>query len=119
MFRFPPRGVLSDYTELYTSFLVSGLIHVTPTDARPLQFFLSQAVAITLEETVIALVSRPGLRHATIAHRLLGYLWVYCWFIYSIGPLLDTMAAFAGVAEFGAMKFSLILGIHQGDWFPK
>jgi hypothetical protein len=81
---------------------------VVPTDARPLQFFLSQAVAVTFE-AVLILATRCGLRIAKRFQKFLGYLWVYCWFVYSIGPLMDTMAAI-GVSDYGGMKFSLIFG---------
>jgi hypothetical protein len=90
---------------------------VVPTDARPLQFFLSQAVAITFEEAVLILATRCGLRIAKRFQKFLGYLWVYCWFVYSIGPLMDTMAAI-GVSDYGGMKFSLILGLYRGEWVP-
>jgi hypothetical protein len=103
--------------ELYIAFLISGLIHVVPSDARPLQFFLSQAVVITLEGMVGMLAARFGLSAATWLYRLPGYVWVFCWFFYSLAPLLDTMAA-SGISEYGAMKFSLILGLYSGEWFP-
>jgi len=118
IFRLPSGSTLSYLVELYTAFFISGLIHLIPSDVRPLWFFLSQAIAITFEEIFVTLIARYRPRTASGGSmKLLGYVWVYCWFVYSIGPLMDTMAA-SGISEYGGMKFSLILGLYRGEWYP-
>jgi hypothetical protein len=73
--------ILSSYTQLYTTFLISGLIHTPWLNAGPFCFF-SQAVAITFEEVVIALDVRAGLERFNAFVRCMGLVWVYCWFVY-------------------------------------
>ena len=104
VFRFPSGSNLSSYTQLYTAFLISGLIHNPGRDTRPLQFFLFQAVAITFEDATIALAARIGLK---TMHRSIGYFWVYCWFVFSLPSWVDSLKS-AGVRS----EFSLTLGLY-------
>lgn len=113
-----PGSYLSLYVKLYSAFLISGLIHVPPTNAGALHFFLLQVLAITFEEVVIALAARAGLKHSNIFLRCIGYVWVYCWFVYSLGPWIDFHVS-SGAFEHGGMKFSLIRGLYHGKWFAE
>lgn len=98
-FAFRPGSLPSSYTQLYTAFLLSGLIHaggdyiiLKHFPLFPIRFFLLQAVAITLEDFVIWL-TKPI--HASLGRtsRFIGYVWVVSWLVWS-GPLwLDEMAA--------------------------
>jgi hypothetical protein len=112
VFKFRSGGNVSAYIQLYTAFLISGLIHAAPSNAGALRFFVSQAVGITLEDIIIALAARIGLRHQLF--RRLGYVWVSCWFVYSLSPWIDFY-----VTSGGGMTLSLIMGLYCGDWYPK
>ncbi|KAA1475624.1 hypothetical protein DENSPDRAFT_755828, partial [Dentipellis sp. KUC8613] len=86
---FAPGTWQSSYTQLYTAFVLSGLIHsagdvlVAPAYAfTSLPFFLVQALGITAEDAVLALGRRVGVGvgiEATWWARALGYIWVFCW----------------------------------------
>lgn len=115
VFKLPPGGNLSSYTQLYIAFLLSGLVHIPPSNGGALQFFLMQAVAITFEDGVISLAARAGLKHSNRWLRRLGYLWVYCWFVYSLPPWVDFLMSL-GLFEHGGMKLSFILGLYRGEW---
>jgi Membrane bound O-acyl transferase family len=116
--RFRPGSNLSSYTQLYTAFLISGLAHVPPSNAGALRFFASQAVAIHFEDVVIALAARAGLKHPNAFLRRVGYVWVYCWFVYSLAPWVDSQVS-SGTYEHACMKLSLIKGIYQGKWYAE
>src|ERR1700733_4466059 len=98
------------------AFLFSGIAHVPPSDGGALKFFISQAVAITFEDAVIALAARVGLKHSSALFRRLGYVWVYCWFVYSLTPWIDCHMA-SGMFDHDGMKLSLILGLYRGQWY--
>jgi len=117
VFHFPAGSNVSSYTQLYTAFLISGFVHSPPYNAGPLRFFITQAVGITFEDTVIALATRAGLGRSGRFHRLFGYVWVYCWFIYSMPSWMDCMTSL-GTLESGGVKFSLVLGLYRGEWYP-
>ncbi|RPD52491.1 hypothetical protein L226DRAFT_617898 [Lentinus tigrinus ALCF2SS1-7] len=93
-----PRGTwLSSQTQVYTAFLVSALLHsfgdimVDKREfGRSFPFFLSQAAAITFEDTVIALGKSYGIAGGKEgpprAIKVLGYAWVLLWLQFS-GPM--------------------------------
>ena len=96
-----PRGTnLSAYTQLYVSFLLSGIIHFggdylaeRRVVLRSIKYFLLQAVAITFEDIVIHVAKRSllvvgikltpekldGTRVGTVV-KVIGYCWVILWF---------------------------------------
>ncbi|KIY68786.1 hypothetical protein CYLTODRAFT_453246 [Cylindrobasidium torrendii FP15055 ss-10] len=92
-----PRGTnASAYTQLYSTFIVSGFLHVC-TDYTvnykwshgPMIFFVSQAVGITVEDTVAYLTGRvisnsrwQGSVQAL--GRMIGYAWVFLWMVYTL-----------------------------------
>jgi hypothetical protein len=112
--KFRPGSNLSSYTQLYTAFLLSGLAHAPPTNMGPVvvRFFISQAVAIHFEDIVIALAARAGFKHSNAFFRRMGYVWVFCWFMYSLGPWVDSLVS-SGTYEHGCMKRSLIMGLYS------
>ena len=96
-----PRGTnLSAYTQLYVSFLLSGIIHFggdylaeRRVVLRSIKYFLLQAVAITFEDIVIYVAKRslllvgikltPGKLDGTrvgAVVKVIGYCWVILWF---------------------------------------
>ena len=96
-----PRGtILSAYTQLYVSFLLSGIIHFggdylaeRRVVLRSIKYFLLQAVAITCEDIVIYVAKRSllvvgikltpekldGTRVGAVV-KVIGYCWVILWF---------------------------------------
>jgi hypothetical protein len=49
-----------------------------------MRFFVLQAMAITFEDIVINLASRIGFGRTTRLSKLVGYMWVLGWFIWSV-----------------------------------
>jgi hypothetical protein len=116
-----PKSTFTTYFKLFTSFLISGLMHATGdyilhqnfSQGTSMQFFLLQAVGITFEDAVIALAPRLGYKQSK-AFKLIGVIWVFGWFTFCLpiwlGPqlhaggdhwvgLLD-MATWYGVAKY-------------------
>ncbi|KAF7971960.1 hypothetical protein HWV62_19347, partial [Athelia sp. TMB] len=101
-----PGSNLSSYTQLYTAFILSGLIHclgdaMVRTDyfGASFLFFFIQAVAITVEDVVIAAARKTGSSASpSLAIRAFGYAWVWCWFAYSVPLMVDLQVA-AGLAK--------------------
>ncbi|TFY75037.1 hypothetical protein EWM64_g8975 [Hericium alpestre] len=119
LFGFQRGTNASAYTQLYTAFLLSGLMHaggdymVTPAAfGSSIPFFVMQAVAITLEDGVIALGRRAGLRDGP-AWRALGYCWVVAWFWWSVPSFVDWSLA-RGVGRSQALPLSLVESV--GKW---
>ncbi|KAI8990714.1 membrane bound O-acyl transferase family-domain-containing protein [Trametes punicea] len=107
----------SSYTQLYTAFALSGLIHVggdvmcgPPYVDKSLVFFLANAVAITFEDAVIAMGRRflnlgPG---PTRWMKWVGYIWVVTWF-YIVAPLhVDWMLHLPGAIHEELLPFSIV-----------
>ncbi|TFK66742.1 hypothetical protein BDN72DRAFT_961526 [Pluteus cervinus] len=103
-----PRTSASSYTQLYVAFALSAAIHSLGGDRMlgleylgcSVPFFMSQAIAITFEDMVIAVVQRRGVKvPPTLAH-LVGYIWVFVWFSVSMPWLLDLwLRAGCGLSE--------------------
>ena len=66
-------------------------------EGTSIQFFLLQAVGITLEDAVIALASRLGYKESN-ASKLIGFAWVFAWFAFSVPMSLDPQVH-AGVLD--------------------
>ncbi|KAF9459745.1 membrane bound O-acyl transferase family-domain-containing protein [Collybia nuda] len=105
----PSGSNSSSYVQLYTAFLISGIIHTNPSDARPLYFFIYQALAITFEDAIIALVAKMGFSSPTKAQKILGYIWVLCWFTYSIPEWTDSLITCGLLETFDVGIISSIL----------
>jgi Membrane bound O-acyl transferase family len=90
IFHYPKGSLLSSYTQLYVGFLTSAVMHAfgaylaAHRDLGEYRFFLSQAVAITFEDFVIACAKQLGYTQPTKSTKTLGYVWVLCWFTYSM-----------------------------------
>ncbi|KAH9840645.1 membrane bound O-acyl transferase family-domain-containing protein [Rhodofomes roseus] len=81
-----PGTRASSYTQLYIGFAVSGFLHcggdlmVSPyLFGTSFPFFMSQAVAITLEDAVIGAVRTSGMKVPIRVAHLAGYLWAITW----------------------------------------
>lgn len=84
---FKPGTNGSSYTQLYTAFFISGIVHVGGDAALNFShlglswpFFICQALAITLEDMTIAAARRAGVIE-TKWTRKMGYVWVTCWLV--------------------------------------
>ncbi|CDO77904.1 hypothetical protein BN946_scf184692.g2 [Trametes cinnabarina] len=116
----------SSYTQLYTAFALSGVMHVwgdfvlgSEHIGKSMGFFLANACAITFEDAVIA-ASRRLLGHRqepTRWTKRIGYLWVIAWF-YLVGPLfVDWYTQFPGIAHEEFLPFSLIRSPYTPSFF--
>ena len=105
MFRLKRGSKLALLVQLYTTFLVTGLIHVAGeysligywTYRHALPFFLLQAVGITFEFLVIDEIA-PKIALRGLTRQCLGYLWVVMWFVYTVPNFLDPLLR-EGIAE--------------------
>lgn len=95
--KFRAGSALSSYTQLYVAFVLSGIIHAAGdwmvmrniTSARlNIQFFIMQAMIITVEDMVIAAAKKFGITRIPF---FVSYAWVICWMAWS-GPMwLETV----------------------------
>lgn len=69
-------------------------------------FFPPQAIAITLEDFVIARAKRLGVRDASWT-RLVGYTWTFAWFAYTTPWYID-WAVKSGQAKDKLVPFSVV-----------
>jgi len=79
----------SRYAQLFIGFAVSGGMHALAAvytsgrECGEMRFFLAQAVAIMVEDHVVEVGRRWGLRE-TWYWRAVGYVWTVGWFSYSL-----------------------------------
>jgi hypothetical protein len=118
--RLTPGSNISRYVQLYASFLISGTIHyLAETMAlchwggRAMHFFISQAVAITIEGLIISLGKRGGIQ-AGRGVRLVGYAWTLWWFSLCM-PMWQDPLIYAGATDDG-LPVSLVMGLFRGQW---
>ncbi|KIK64190.1 hypothetical protein GYMLUDRAFT_40475 [Collybiopsis luxurians FD-317 M1] len=111
----------SAYTKLFIAFLITGTIHQVGDYSLQhrdfwaggsLYFFVSQAVAITVEDGIIALGKKGGIQDSGYV-RILGYVWTVSWFAFSLPVWLDP-CVHDGVLK--GMSMSIIGGLWKGDW---
>ncbi len=119
-----PKGLFKTYFKLFGSFAISGLIHyggdymlLQNWSGTSMQFFILQAVAITFEDMVIAVAARFGHTQQNTVFKVIGYMWVFAWFTYSLPMWLEPIVH-AGTMDDG-VNVSLILGLWNGNWAPK
>ncbi|KAK0207263.1 membrane bound O-acyl transferase family-domain-containing protein [Armillaria fumosa] len=126
VFRFPPGTLTSSIIQLYTSFAMSIFLHMVADFTMfkrwnvggSLFFFAIQPFAIMFETAVITLARKLG--HSGepgIWTRLVGYLWVWTWFVLTFPGWFDPMSR-VRFMEIGLnMPFSIILGLWKGEWW--
>jgi hypothetical protein len=64
------------------------IFHQNFSEGTSIQFFVLQAVAITFEDAIIAVASRLGYKESK-AFKLIGFIWVFVWFTFSMQIWLD------------------------------
>jgi hypothetical protein len=85
----------SKYIQLFVAFFASALIHEVSAffayraDAGEMRFFMTQALAIFAEDTVIDTAKWIGIKGDRLGWKILGYLWVFAWFSYSLRMYVD------------------------------
>ncbi|PCH43447.1 hypothetical protein WOLCODRAFT_75865 [Wolfiporia cocos MD-104 SS10] len=119
LIRLQPGSRASSYTQLYIGFTVSGLVHcggdlmVQPSAfGSSFSFYIAQAVAISLEDAVIALARSSGICYSHRMSRFLGYIWVFTWLWIST-PWAVMCLEKVGIIETHRMPFSLITALIQ------
>jgi len=111
---------------VWGAFFVSGVAHqigdFTLTHrvrTGAIGLFLLQAVAISIEDIVLAVVGKMGLNFSdkkiVIRWKWLGYIWVYCW----LAPKIWYHPEIEEGVVFGWWSISPILGLYRGEWFPR
>jgi hypothetical protein len=93
----------------------AGSLFAVHRDLGDMRFFLSQAVAITFEDIVIAVAKKMGWRNGGPVARLVGYLWVFSWMGYSLSRWI------AGAISVGAWRsrlfpFSVVEKVIERVW---
>jgi hypothetical protein len=92
------KGSLSSkYLQLYLAFFISMILHewnifnVTRRDGGEFWFFMSQPFAITAEDFLIWVYEEVfgEVKKPSPALRMIGYLWVFVWFSYSLPPFIQ------------------------------
>ncbi|KAH7874290.1 membrane bound O-acyl transferase family-domain-containing protein [Lentinula edodes] len=115
-----PRSALSLIIQLFTAFLVSGVMHSFGDYTVGLQhlgitlpFFVLQPFAILFEELFIFGLVHPKAQTYHICSlpspikRFLGYIWTLSWFTYSSSWYIDPIAQ-AGFGKDDIVPFSLV-----------
>ncbi|KAF9463580.1 membrane bound O-acyl transferase family-domain-containing protein [Collybia nuda] len=87
----PTGSKASGFVQLCTAFVITGIIHIHPSDIRPLYFFMAQILAITFEDALIAATAKAGYNSPTKLHKALGLTWVVLWFTFSSPGYMDSM----------------------------
>ncbi|KIY52299.1 hypothetical protein FISHEDRAFT_35445 [Fistulina hepatica ATCC 64428] len=113
----------SAYIQLYVAFFLSGVLHYMGEHAMlrnwsggAMAFFMKQAMVITLEDFIIWLGRRAGIRPTRFL-KTLGLAWTWLWLAYTFPPWLDPMSKKGLVEE--SLNISIILGVWRGEWVPK
>ncbi|KAJ7645152.1 hypothetical protein DFH06DRAFT_1136616 [Mycena polygramma] len=115
-----PGGNPSAYVQLYTAFLLSAAVHygaetmaLRHWGGGALVFFMLQPCAITLEDFLIFLAKKAGLRAGWWAH-VMGYAWTWAWFAWTL-PGWQVPLVCVGLIE-ESLPVSLLLGLWRGEW---
>lgn len=145
----PPKSTLVSLFTLYTVFALSGILHhagdamflQSITKPGAFQFFMLQAVGITLEDVVLKLVGAVATTNEAKASlettkkigdakvranaeklprwstRLLGFTWVLVWLAITLPLWTDPICRNGYMREIP--QFSIILGVWRGEWAPE
>lgn len=120
----------SSSTQLFAAFILSAIIHAggdAMVDIKHLgasfPFLFLQAVAITVEDAVIAISGRLKIRSSPTISRLFGYLWVFWWFSMTLPSYIDWLveAGIVGSELFPVSPIRFILRflhIDISQFFP-
>ena len=78
--RLPPKSKIGTYSKLFLAFLISGIIHcagdygyLEKFSGGAILYFLLHACAITIEDGVIGLAKRAGLRNHLVCETLIFF----------------------------------------------
>ncbi|KAI5835608.1 hypothetical protein K523DRAFT_346950 [Schizophyllum commune Tattone D] len=127
----PQGSTASAYIQLYVGFLVSTLAHATGDISigngfgASFWYFIAQAVAITVEDGVIGMGKRLGIKE-TATTRALGRLWVAVWVYVSLplltNPILSSGRPLPHCLPFSPISMAWEAAGLEGKWafdFPE
>ncbi|KAJ3496813.1 hypothetical protein NMY22_g19764 [Coprinellus aureogranulatus] len=116
----PSNKVVRSLIKLFTAFFISSLAHYfidcmgleTMHQYGAFKFWMSQAIAITLESASIHFFRWTGIQVVWWVKRAVGYVWVLCWFSMTV-PFWVEPVIRAGFLENG-LHFPLMKAIGEG-----
>nr|QGV56753.1 Jtm02 [Epichloe sp. LpTG-3]QGV56754.1 Jtm02 [Epichloe sp. LpTG-4]UUW39087.1 IdtA [Epichloe sp. LpTG-3]UUW39105.1 IdtA [Epichloe sp. LpTG-3] len=117
-------SLVSRYVQVYTSFLLSALMHVAAARmADPHRrscagtwiFFLMQANGIVAEDVVQWAGKKTGMRESSSLTRFLGRAWVLCWFAWT-APWFFGDIADVGLIRLETFPLSVTRGLWNRQW---
>ncbi|KAJ6453725.1 membrane bound O-acyl transferase family-domain-containing protein [Mycena sanguinolenta] len=118
-----PGSNASSYVQLFTAFALSTFIHygaetmaLRSWHGGALAFFMLQPCIITVEDFLLFVARKAGMRERATVRRL-GYLWVWAWFTLTL-PIWEEPLVRAGQMEEG-IGFSIWMGLWRGEWLLK
>ncbi|KAJ7588106.1 membrane bound O-acyl transferase family-domain-containing protein [Mycena floridula] len=106
VFRLERGTILSSLVQLFTAFILSGIIHQMadsvmlqkfPWKGGSFKFFFVQTLAIIFEDTVRYLGKKLGIQRV---NKIFGYVWVLCWFSWCM-PIMQDPILRAGILGVG------------------
>ncbi|KAF9002742.1 membrane bound O-acyl transferase family-domain-containing protein [Cyathus striatus] len=111
----PPNNSITTYVELYTAFILSGIIHAAGDyrlfgsldESGSMRFFFLQAVIITVEDGVCWIGKCLGVRKTAWWLKYLGYAWVTFWFTWTLPIWMEPLVRM-GIAEFPLEETTLM-----------
>lgn len=113
VFRIPPRTYLSNQFKVFGAFFVAYVLHgygsqlAGGSHKTEWDYFMSQAVAIWIEETVVSMALKVGVSRNWRFAKPIGYLWTFLCQGYTLVPWLDYGSARGAWAK-PALGFSAI-----------
>jgi hypothetical protein len=105
LFSFGKGSFGSKYTQLFTGFGVSAIIHGAANSNCSLsytihspdfRFFILQAVAIFIEDHIIKFARQAGIRDSA-GWRGIGYIWTVAWLSYTLKDWIGFHAGIGGL----------------------
>ena len=123
LLRLSPTSVTGRYAHLFTTFLISGIIHALTEigqgdefwRSRATQLFLTQAIGIVIEDLVQRMyrhqftAEKLSKRDVSVSGRLIGYLWTATFLVWSMPIVMyPLLAANKGEEKDKVVPFSVI-----------
>ncbi|EKG10411.1 Cytochrome P450 [Macrophomina phaseolina MS6] len=105
LLRLPEKGLIARYVKIYVAFLSTAACHhlgaylISRTHGDMYWLWLSQATVIMLEDFVIWLGKKAGVRDSALI-RSVGFVWTYTWLSGNLTlPIASGIALHAGAAR--------------------
>ena len=123
LLRLSPTSITGRYAHLFTTFLISGIIHALTEigqgdefwRSRATQLFLTQAIGIVIEDLVQRIYRRQFVakesskRDVSVSARWIGYVWTMTFLVWSMPIVMyPLLAANNGEEKDKVVPFSVI-----------